>query len=100
MSRQNLEPIESKTLKEVEVGGYFLQKNDDAKINLIATGSEVPACIKASEILLRGDKNKCMLNSMYRGFRVKSKNYRQILVLIQSILLLNVAIQTLGISIQ
>jgi transketolase len=79
LSRQNLEPIESKTLKEVEAGGYFLQKNDDAKINLIATGSEVPACTKASEILLKeGVKTNVCSIPCIEALESNPENYRQI----------------------
>ncbi|MDA1056930.1 MAG: transketolase, partial [Proteobacteria bacterium] len=79
LSRQNLEPIESKTLKDVESGGYFLKKDDDAEINLIGTGSEVPACIKASEILLKEDikTNVCSIPSI-EALESNLENYRSI----------------------
>jgi len=79
LSRQNLDPIESKTLKEVEAGGYFLHKNDDAKINLIATGSEVPACTKASEILFKeGVKTNVCSIPCIEALESNAENYRQI----------------------
>ena len=79
LSRQNLDPIESKTLKEVEAGGYFLHKNDDAKINLIATGSEVPACIKASETLLKeGIKTNVCSIPCIEALESNAENYKQI----------------------
>ena len=39
------------SVSEVEKGGYFVKYSADAKVNLIATGSEVSTAIESSEIL-------------------------------------------------
>ena len=41
LSRQNLENFTVSNAKDLELGGYFVSENEEAKINLIATGSEV-----------------------------------------------------------
>ena len=51
LSRQNLNNFPVESIAEVEKGGYFVKYSADAKINLIATGSEVSTAIESSEIL-------------------------------------------------
>ena len=51
LSRQNLNNFSVESVLEVEKGGYFVKYSADAKINLIATGSEVSTAIESSEIL-------------------------------------------------
>ena len=51
LSRQNLNNFPVESVLEVEKGGYFVKYSADAKINLIATGSEVSTAIESSEIL-------------------------------------------------
>ena len=51
LSRQNLNNFPVDSVSEVEKGGYFVKYSADAKINLIATGSEVSTAIESSEIL-------------------------------------------------
>ena len=51
LSRQNLNNFPVESISEAEKGGYFVKYSDDAKINLIATGSEVSTAIESSEIL-------------------------------------------------
>ena len=51
LSRQNLAPFASKELKQLEMGGYFVTKKDDATVNLIATGSEVGLAIEVEKLL-------------------------------------------------
>ena len=53
LSRQNLAPFASKELKQLEMGGYFVTKKNDATVNLIATGSEVGLAIEAEKLLKR-----------------------------------------------
>ena len=52
LSRQNLAPFASKESKQLEMGGYFVTKKDDATVNLIATGSEVGLAIEAEKLLI------------------------------------------------
>ena len=52
LSRQNLAPFESKESKQLEMGGYFVTKKDDATVNLIATGSEVGLAIEVEKLLI------------------------------------------------
>ena len=51
LSRQNLKNFPVDSVSEVEKGGYFVKYSADAKVNLIATGSEVSTAIESSEIL-------------------------------------------------
>ena len=51
LSRQGLAPLEKGELGGVENGAYLLKRAQNAKITLIASGSEVELCVKASEIL-------------------------------------------------
>ncbi len=51
LSRQNLKYFDSKDFDDVSSGGYFVKQMPNAKINLIATGSEVAAALDASAIL-------------------------------------------------
>ena len=51
LSRQNLENFSVSNVKDLELGGYFVSENEEAKINLIATGSEVSLAIEAEKIL-------------------------------------------------
>lgn len=51
LSRQGLAPLEKGELGGVENGAYLLKRAQNAKITLIASGSEVELCIKAAEIL-------------------------------------------------
>jgi transketolase len=52
-SRQGLEvlDIDSKVTGDVSKGGYLLQKDDNAKVTLIATGSEVGLAINSAKTL-------------------------------------------------
>ena len=52
LSRQNLAPFASKESKQLEMGGYFVTKKDDATVNLIATGSEVGLDIEVEKLLI------------------------------------------------
>ncbi|MFC2344177.1 transketolase [Campylobacter sp.] len=51
LSRQGLAPLEKGEFGGVENGAYLLRRAQNAKITLIASGSEVELCVKASEIL-------------------------------------------------
>ena len=51
LSRQVLAPLEKGELGGVENGAYLLKRAQNAKITLIASGSEVELCVKAAEIL-------------------------------------------------
>nr|WP_314475937.1 transketolase [uncultured Campylobacter sp.] len=51
LSRQALAPLEKGELGGVENGAYLLKRAQNAKITLIASGSEVELCVKAAEIL-------------------------------------------------
>lgn len=51
LSRQGLVPLEKGELGGVENGAYLLKRAQNAKITLIASGSEVELCVKAAEIL-------------------------------------------------
>ena len=51
LSRQGLAPLEKGELGGVENGAYLLKRVQNAKITLIASGSEVELCVKAAEIL-------------------------------------------------
>jgi len=63
LSRQNLAPFASKESKQLEMGGYFVTKKNDATVNLIATGSEVGLAIEA-EKLLKADGICCNVASV------------------------------------
>ena len=63
LSRQNLAPFASKESKQLEMGGYFVTKKDDATVNLIATGSEVGLAIEV-EKLLTADSISCNVASV------------------------------------
>ncbi|WP_122862351.1 transketolase [Campylobacter showae] len=51
LSRQGLAPLEKGEFGSVENGAYLLKRAQNAKITLIASGSEVELCVKAAEIL-------------------------------------------------
>ncbi len=51
LSRQGLAPLEKGEFGGVENGAYLLKRAQNAKITLIASGSEVELCVKAAEIL-------------------------------------------------
>ena len=51
LSRQGLAPLEKGEFGGVENGAYLLKHAQNAKITLIASGSEVELCVKAAEIL-------------------------------------------------
>ena len=51
LSRQGLAPLEKGEFGGVENGAYLLKRVQNAKITLIASGSEVELCVKAAEIL-------------------------------------------------
>ena len=51
LSRQGLAPLEKGDFGGVENGAYLLKRAQNAKITLIASGSEVELCVKAAEIL-------------------------------------------------
>ena len=51
LSRQGLAPLEKGEFGGVENGAYLLKRSQNAKITLIASGSEVELCVKAAEIL-------------------------------------------------
>ena len=51
LSRQNLDNFDVSSLKELEIGGYFVSEQEEANVNLIATGSEVSLAIEAERIL-------------------------------------------------
>ena len=51
LSRQGLAPLEKGEFGGVENGAYLLKSAQNAKITLIASGSEVELCVKAAQIL-------------------------------------------------
>ena len=51
LSRQGLAPLEKGEFGGIENGAYLLKHAQNAKITLIASGSEVELCVKAAEIL-------------------------------------------------
>ena len=51
LSRQGLAPLEKGEFGGVENGAYLLKRAQNAKITIIASGSEVELCVKAAEIL-------------------------------------------------
>lgn len=51
LSRQGLAPLEKGEFGGVENGAYLLKRSQNAKITLIASGSEVELCVKVAEIL-------------------------------------------------
>lgn len=50
-SRQGLESLPKAVFGSVKNGAYLVKETKDAKITLIASGSEVELCLKAAEIL-------------------------------------------------
>ncbi|QKG28363.1 transketolase [Campylobacter sp. RM16187] len=51
LSRQGLEPLNSGEFGSVEKGAYLLKSTSDAKITLVASGSEVSLCVKTADTL-------------------------------------------------
>ncbi|MCZ6111357.1 transketolase [Campylobacter ureolyticus] len=51
LSRQGLEPLPKPVFGEPKNGGYLVKENSEAKITLIASGSEVELCLKAANLL-------------------------------------------------
>lgn len=51
LSRQGLEPLPKPVFGEPKNGGYLIKESSDAKITLIASGSEVELCLKAANLL-------------------------------------------------
>ena len=51
LSRQGLAPLEKGEFGGVENGAYLLKRAQNAKITLVASGSEVELCVNAAEIL-------------------------------------------------
>ncbi|AQW85041.1 transketolase [Campylobacter pinnipediorum subsp. pinnipediorum] len=50
-SRQGLEPLEGSVFGDVSNGAYLLKQSDNAKVTLIASGSEVSLVLKTAELL-------------------------------------------------
>lgn len=51
LSRQGLEPLNGGEFGSVEKGAYLLKSTSDAKITLVASGSEVSLCVKTADTL-------------------------------------------------
>lgn len=51
LSRQGLEPLPKPVFGEPKNGGYLIKESSEAKITLIASGSEVELCLKAANLL-------------------------------------------------
>lgn len=51
LSRQGLESLPKPVFGDATNGGYLVKENKNAKITLIASGSEVEACLKAANLL-------------------------------------------------
>ena len=51
LSRQNLEALNESVFGEISNGVYLLKEGQNAKITLVASGSEVAICLKAAKIL-------------------------------------------------
>lgn len=51
LSRQNLPQLEGSTLEKAAKGGYVLHEDKEAKVTLVATGSEVAICVDAMKKL-------------------------------------------------
>lgn len=51
LSRQKLKALPEAKFGSVENGAYLIHKEQNAKITLVASGSEVEICLKAAEIL-------------------------------------------------
>ncbi|MCZ6168732.1 transketolase [Campylobacter ureolyticus] len=51
LSRQGLEPLPKTVFGEPKNGGYLIKESSEAKITLIASGSEVELCLKAANLL-------------------------------------------------
>lgn len=51
LSRQGLEPLPKPVFGEPKNGGYLVKESSEAKITLIASGSEVELCLKAANLL-------------------------------------------------
>lgn len=51
LSRQNLEALNESVFGEISNGVYLLKESQNAKITLVASGSEVAICLKAAKIL-------------------------------------------------
>lgn len=51
LSRQNLEALNESVFGEISNGVYLLKESQNAKITLVASGSEVALCLKAAKIL-------------------------------------------------
>lgn len=51
LSRQGLEPLPKPVFGESKNGGYLIKESSEAKITLIASGSEVELCLKAANLL-------------------------------------------------
>ena len=51
LSRQGLEPLPKSVFGEPKNGGYLIKESSEAKITLIASGSEVELCLKAANLL-------------------------------------------------
>ena len=89
LSRQNLAPFASKESKQLEMGGYFVTKKDDATVNLIATGSEVGLAIEVEKLLI-ADGISCnvasvpcleaLLNNKYQYNEIFSSNTTNIVI--------------------
>ena len=100
LSRQNLAPFASKESKQLEMGGYFVTKKNDATVNLIATGSEVGLAIEAEKLLI-ADGISCNVASVpvLKLFSTTRINTMKFSLRTQPILLLNVGTLILGLSI-
>jgi len=51
LTRQNLPQLQGSSIEKAVKGGYVLQEEPNAKITLLATGSEVSLCVDAAKLL-------------------------------------------------
>lgn len=51
LTRQNLVQLEGSTIERAALGGYVLKEAQDAKITIVATGSEVAIAVDAAGVL-------------------------------------------------
>ncbi len=83
LSRQGLPPIQRNNdqLQMIQKGGYRLLSNKKAKINIVATGSELHLAVEASEMLLQDDIQTNVISIPCLDiFKNQSSDYKDLVI--------------------